>query len=403
MSCERILKKFAVISRTDLLFESIERDLHNITGEYPDNPIIVDSTLHEALKKGAEEQEAPFLFRDSQGVFFGAFRLEEGYVFIGPMAVGRMGVVELRRFYGSYGISTEDVRGLYAFSVQEILSVMEILGELLTGKSYEDSQIWNGRRMHLQEDTCAKKEKALYTLWEDEQNEDEETYRHSYAEERRLMEAISEGRTEDAILYNRELDGDKGRLSKRAADHWKNLAIVGITLATRAAIQGGLSPRTAYQISGYFIRKCDDFYDAVHFIRIRDDAIRELTEQVRKKKEAKAISGYTKRCRDYIEKHYREKIYLDDLSEILGISPTYMSRLFKKEMGVAFQDYVNQVRIERACNLLKYSDESLSVIAEYMHFPSQSYFGKIFKNQMHMTPKEYRNRYQPEEWIQDID
>lgn len=401
MSCERILKKFAVISRTDLLFESIERDLHNITGEYPDNPIIVDSTLYEVLKKGAEEQEAPFLFRDSQGVFFGAFRLEEGYVFIGPMAVGRMGVVELRRFYGSYGISTEDVRGLYAFSVQEILSVMEILGELLTGKSYEDSQIWNARRMHLQEDTCAKKEKALYTLWEDEQNEDEETYRHSYAEERRLMEAISEGKTEDAIRYNRELDGDKGRLSKRAADHWKNLAIVGITLATRAAIQGGLSPRTAYQISGYFIRKCDDFYDVVHFIRIRDDAIRELTEQVRKKKEAKAISGYTKRCRDYIEKHYREKIYLDDLSEILGISPTYLSRLFKKEMGVAFQDYVNQVRIERACNLLKYSDESLSVIAEYMHFPSQSYFGKIFKNQMHMTPKEYRNRYQPEEWIQD--
>ena len=80
-----------------------------------------------------------------------------------------------------------------------------------------------------------------------------------------------------------------------------------------------------------------------------------------------------------MRKHYREKIYLEDIAEALGISPTYLSKLFKKETGQCLQDYINEERVFRAANLLIYSELSLTEIAEYVHFPNQSYFGKIFK------------------------
>ena len=57
------------------------------------------------------------------------------------------------------------------------------------------------------------------------------------------------------------------------------------------------------------------------------------------------------------------------------------------------QDFINEERVFRASNLLMYSDLSLSEVAEYVHFPSQSYFGKVFKQVKGMTPKAFRDRF----------
>ena len=102
-------------------------------------------------------------------------------------------------------------------------------------------------------------------------------------------------------------------------------------------------------------------------------------------------------AKDYIRKHYREKIYLADVAEELGLSEGYLSRLFRKESDESFQDYVNRERVARASNLLLYSDFSLSQIAEYVSFPNQSYFGKMFKKYKGMTPKAFRDRYRNRE------
>ena len=56
-------------------------------------------------------------------------------------------------------------------------------------------------------------------------------------------------------------------------------------------------------------------------------------------------------------------------------------------------------RVERAVNLLVYSDESIPDIAEYVNFPSQSYFGRVFKERKGMTPKQYRDKNKPTEFV----
>ena len=138
--------------------------------------------------------------------------------------------------------------------------------------------------------------------------------------------------------------------------------------------------------------------DIEQLLECRNHAVEYLTTRVLKKQENKNISNYVERCKDYVKKHYREKIYLEDISRVLGISNSYLSRLFKKETGSRFQYYVNQIRIDRAANLLMYSEESLSRIAEYVNFPSQSYFGKIFKQYKHISPKKFRELNKPSEF-----
>ena len=74
--------------------------------------------------------------------------------------------------------------------------------------------------------------------------------------------------------------------------------------------------------------------------------------------------------------------------------------VYSREMHIRLQDYIVRFRVERAANLLTYSDESLGRIAEYVNFPSQSYFGKVFKQYMHETPKEYRESHKTKEFIE---
>ena len=65
---------------------------------------------------------------------------------------------------------------------------------------------------------------------------------------------------------------------------------------------------------------------------------------------------------------------------------------------MTLQDYVVQIRVEHAANLLTFSNESISTISDYVNFPSQSYFGKMFLRYKNMTPREYREVHKPKEF-----
>ncbi len=157
-------------------------------------------------------------------------------------------------------------------------------------------------------------------------------------------------------------------------------------------------PAAAYRLSGFYINKITACKEITQILIYRNHAVEELAKRVREKKEKRHTSSYTEQCRDYVYRHYREKIYLDDIADKLGISSSYLSRLFKRETGSSLQDFISNVRVEKAANLLIYSDETLSGIAEYVNFPTQSYFGKIFKQKMQMSPKLYRELHKPVEF-----
>lgn len=395
---EEELRKFALIAKVDLLREREDGSLELVSGMPEDNPVWCSAELREKLRSEAVSRELPYLMKDEFDVYFAAFCAEGTVFYLGPMSTVRLERVQERRFYRSYGITLEDVRSLRFFTLQEILWIVELSAGTLTGRIFREGELLKGSGLVLMSPGTLKKELALFVLQEEDINEDDEVWRHTFREEKNLLDAVREGRPEDAVRISRLLDEDDGRLSAKDLEHWKNLAVVGITLCSRAAIEGGLSPQSAYRISGYYIGKCSPQTSATQILGMRDYAIRDLAERVREKQKKQSISNYTEACRTYVSRHYREKLYLDDIAEKLGISPTYLSRLFKRDTGIRLQDYIVQVRVERAANLLRYSDQTIAEIAQYVHFPSQSYLGKAFRREMHMTPKEYRTRYQTVEW-----
>ena len=104
-------------------------------------------------------------------------------------------------------------------------------------------------------------------------------------------------------------------------------------------------------------------------------------------------------CCDYVAKHYREKISLPEIAGGLGISAPYLSRLFSEEKGVNLREYIVKVRVEKAENLLMYADQSMQTIGEYVGFPSQSYFCRMFRKVTGMTPRDFREKHKPKEFL----
>lgn len=358
------------------------------------NPLYSNETLRRRLTGSADAREAPVIIKDDYYVFYICVKGEDAYYLMGPLAAQVMGRIERHRFYHFYGIGEEWGKGLHYHTLMEILQVAGIFAKIITGREYTDQQLVDANDLALDNMEDEWRELVCFDI----KSEDEDIYRHSYQEERRILDAVKDGDVEEAIRLSKEMDSNIGRLGESETDHWRNLSIVAATLCARAAIEGGVMPAVAYRLSGFYINKSTACKDITQILVYRNHAIEELARRVREQKEKRHTSSYTEQCRDYVYRHYREKIYLDDIADTLGISSSYLSRLFKKETGGSLQDFINDVRVEKAANLLIYSGETLPGIAEYVNFPSQSYFGKVFKQKMQMTPKQYRELHKPAEF-----
>lgn len=390
---EYLLTRISVLMNVGIFrIEKDEVKNYQEHGEF--NPIVCSAELRNLLMHGADTQTNPYIYKDEYGVYFACIQTEETHYMVGPMSICLLERVELHQFYRKYGMNAGAEKRLVHFSFAEILDIVEILAKLLLEKEYSDNDLIYSNRLITETKEQEEHEQVLFDIKDGE----EELYHHTYQEERKLLDSVREGRSENAIQYSRNMDSELGKLSTKELNHWKNVAIVAITLTTRAAIEGGISPSIAYRISDFYIQKSDGCKDIAQIIKYRDHAVEELAEQVRKKKSRKT-SSYVERCRDYVDKHYREKIYLSEIAEMLGLSETYLSRLFKKETGKRLQDYIVDVRLEHAANLLKYSEESILNIAEYVGFPSQSYMGKLFKERYGLSPKQYQQEKRPAEYF----
>lgn len=98
---------------------------------------------------------------------------------------------------------------------------------------------------------------------------------------------------------------------------------------------------------------------------------------------------------DYIDENYAEKLTLEDVASQIYLNKTYVSQLFKKELDVSFGDYLENVRIGKAKELLRTTAKSISQISEEVGYTSQSYFTKVFKKSAGMGPLRYRALAEP--------
>lgn len=92
----------------------------------------------------------------------------------------------------------------------------------------------------------------------------------------------------------------------------------------------------------------------------------------------------------YMEQHYMDPIKLSDLSNHVHLAYHHLSRIMKHAYGQNFNDLLNSIRIRRAQELLTNTHQELREIAEAVGFSNQSYFGKVFKKNVGISPRLYR-------------
>ena len=92
----------------------------------------------------------------------------------------------------------------------------------------------------------------------------------------------------------------------------------------------------------------------------------------------------------YIDEHYTEKIYIEELSAMINVSPDYFTKMFKDSIGKTPIEYINGLRVNRSMELLFKTEKSMSEIADEIGFCNPNYFHKIFKQYTDQSPLAYR-------------
>ena len=93
---------------------------------------------------------------------------------------------------------------------------------------------------------------------------------------------------------------------------------------------------------------------------------------------------------EYIAENYGEKIYIETLADMIGVSPDYFTKMFRDSIGTTPIDYINGVRVNHALRLLTMTDTPVNEIADKTGFSNPNYFHKIFKSYMEISPLAYR-------------
>ena len=166
-------------------------------------------------------------------------------------------------------------------------------------------------------------------------------------------------------------------------------AIIINTLLSRRVINASVDADYAFRLFHQYVTAIKEASTLNELTLILEDMINKYTNSVLHIDSISHV-GVIKKASKYVHNHLSEAIRLQEVADYIGLSPNYFSSLFKKEMNLAFADYVNHIRIKESQYLLKTTDQSILDIALSVGFNNQNYFTTIFKKVTGITPKQYR-------------
>ena len=97
--------------------------------------------------------------------------------------------------------------------------------------------------------------------------------------------------------------------------------------------------------------------------------------------------------KDYLDRHYKEKITLDELSGRFFINKFYLTRIFKEQFGASINSYLAQVRVTHAKQLLRFTDLTVEQVGRQCGIEEPAYFARVFKKVEGVAPGEYRRMW----------
>lgn len=220
--------------------------------------------------------------------------------------------------------------------------------------------------------------------------------RAPYNPELEFYSIIKSGNVEETKELCKQSLLSKPGLGTLSEDKLRNIKyhfVITTALVARYCIEGGMEVAVAYSLSDFYIQKADRCKRPEDVAELHPFMCIDYAKRMRQLRKQKITSRPIAMCIDYIYDHLHTRITVDILAEHVKLTPSYLSRLFKKETGTNISSYIQQKKIETAQNMLIYSEYSPAQISSTLAFPSQSYFTEIFRKHTGMTPIRFREQY----------
>ena len=212
-----------------------------------------------------------------------------------------------------------------------------------------------------------------------------------------LKKDLEEQRREDSGNFRR------GVLSKDALMNEKYHVVIMCALVSRFCIEQGMDIEVSYTLSDIYIGKIDRAASMEEVCAIRDEIRMDYCTRMRALSKKEVVSRYVVLAIDYIRAHIQEPLTVEQVANALSVNSSYLSKLFKKEMGKSISEYIRDSKIEIAEHMLRHLDDTSLQIANYLGYSSQSHFIQVFRKQTGMTPEEYRKKHYHKSWIGEQD
>jgi AraC-like DNA-binding protein len=206
------------------------------------------------------------------------------------------------------------------------------------------------------------------------------------------MDAIAAG---DPVELKRRLSetvqGKIGQMSRDNLRQYKYLFVAVATMVSRAAIRGGMDEEIARSLFDAYCIQMDENDDIQDIIALAYKMAFDFCDKVSIHLGKTPYSPAIKKCVTYISRHLHDEIKLTDLALTCRMSTRGISKKFRAETGMAISDFIHRKKMREACYLLKYSEYSISEIANILQYNTQSYFTKVFHDIYDTTPKQFRD------------
>lgn len=214
-----------------------------------------------------------------------------------------------------------------------------------------------------------------------------------YRLENTFLDAVAEGSSPKALSAAEHFSAF--RISPRSEDslrNSKNMFVVLNTLMRRTAYEAGVHPLYIDEISGNYARMIEQCHTEKEIADIPPYMIRSYCNLVEKR----SLSAYSEPIRQIlvtIDASLTADLSLKRFAEELFLNTSYLSSLFKKEVGMTLTDYVNHCRLSYAKKLLKSTTLSIQNIALQSGFSDIHYFTRLFRRENGVTPREWRQAH----------
>ena len=384
----QIVSDISVLPISLWMKETVDMTFFWISSNAETHPCKADDELRGKLEE-ASLTDRPSIFFENEYVFYGVMRIGKYCIAVGPASRNAV-TQEYENQYAELHKLTNAIP-LRKTGIGELTRYMALLFCHFYGRaiSYEEVAIQgigtNDAYWESQGDL------AQYQL---EQSEYDRSHGGGEYFETQLISIVKKG---DVEAIKKLMGGEfpdmneVGTVAQEERKQLEYLSVSLLTLLTRAAIEGGLRSEIAHELGDVYLKRLASVNaNGGSYTMLGLRAMYEFTDLVHQAREERRSRSHIETCKDYIEKNLRKNLKVGDIAPAIGLSRTYLAHLFRNAEGITVQQYIQREKCHHAANLLKYSDHSIALIAEYFGFSSQSYFGVCFQHWYGVTPSEYR-------------